>query len=104
MATQANGSTTSDRWDRGAAGIARLGRPQTRIDGPAKVCGLADYPGDVSFPGMAHAALAVSAIARGRVTSIRRDEAEAMPGVLLILTHEEVGDAIGPVGHLIDCG
>lgn len=104
MATQANGSTTSDGRDRRAADIARLGRPQTRIDGPVKVCGLAEYPGDVSFPGMAHAALAVSAIARGRITSIRRDEAEAMPGVLLILTHEEVGDAIGPVGHLMEGG
>ena len=104
MATKANESTTSDRPNRGAADITRLGRPQTRIDGPAKVCGLAEYPGDVSFPGMAHAALAVSAIARGRVTSIRRDEAEAMPGVLLILTHEEVGDAIGPVDHLMNGG
>jgi xanthine dehydrogenase YagR molybdenum-binding subunit len=53
---------------------------------------------------MAHAALAVSAIARGRVTSIRREEAEAMPGLLLIMTHEEVGDKIGPVGHLMQGG
>jgi xanthine dehydrogenase YagR molybdenum-binding subunit len=53
---------------------------------------------------MAHAALAVSAIARGRVTSILRGAAEAMPGVLLILTHEEVGNAISPVGHLMEGG
>jgi xanthine dehydrogenase YagR molybdenum-binding subunit len=65
---------------------------------------LAEYPGDVSLPGMAHAALAVSAIARGRVTSIMRDEAEAMPGVLLILTHEEVGSSIGHVNHLMEGG
>jgi xanthine dehydrogenase YagR molybdenum-binding subunit len=90
--------------EREDAHVARLGEPRTRIDGPLKACGLAEYPGDVSLPGMAHAALAVSAIARGRVTSIMRDAAAAMPGVLLILTHEDVGDAIGPVGHLMEGG
>ncbi|MBI0476685.1 xanthine dehydrogenase family protein molybdopterin-binding subunit [Sphingomonas sp. MA1305] len=89
---------------RSASGIAEIGKPHIRIDGPEKVCGLAEYPGDVSLPGMAHAALAVSAIACGRVTSITRNEAEAMPGVLLILTHEDVGDAIGLVGHLMEGG
>ncbi|GGE94265.1 xanthine dehydrogenase family protein molybdopterin-binding subunit [Sphingomonas prati] len=84
--------------------IARAGQSRTRIDGPLKVCGLAEYPGDVTLPGIVHAALAVSAIARGRVTSIYRDAAVAIPGVLLILTHEDVGDAIGPVGHLMEGG
>ncbi|MEI5688158.1 xanthine dehydrogenase family protein molybdopterin-binding subunit [Sphingomonas kyungheensis] len=84
--------------------VARLGAPHPRIDGPLKVCGQAEYPGDVSVPGMAHAAIAVSAIARGRVTTIHRDAAEAMPGVLLILTHDEVGGAIRPVDHLMQGG
>lgn len=84
--------------------VAKTGQRHTRIDGPLKVCGLAEFPGDVSFAGMAHAALAVSAIARGRVTSIMRNAAQAMPGVLMILTHEEVGDAIGPVDHLMEGG
>lgn len=97
-------ATTSGIRQRSASGIAQIGEPHTRIDGPEKVCGIAEYPGDVSLPGMAHAALAVSAIARGRVTSIMRSEAEAMPGVLLILTHEEVGDAIGSVSHLMEGG
>ncbi|MBB3694821.1 xanthine dehydrogenase family protein molybdopterin-binding subunit [Sphingomonas sp. BK580] len=86
------------------SGIARVGEPLRRVDGPEKVCGLAEFPGDVSLPGMTYAALAVSAIARGRVTSIMRDDAVSMPGVLLILTHEDVGDAIGPVGHLMEGG
>ncbi|MGR6330048.1 xanthine dehydrogenase family protein molybdopterin-binding subunit [Sphingomonas sp. XXL09] len=97
-------AATSGIRQRSASGIAEIGKPHTRIDGPEKVCGLAEYPGDVSLPGMAHAALAVSAIACGRVTSITRNEAAAMPGVLLILTHEDVGDAIGPTGHLMEGG
>lgn len=99
-----NGSTMFGIRQQNASGVSRIDEPQTRIDGPEKVCGLVEYPGDVSLPGMAHAALAVSAIARGRITSIRRDEAETMPGVLLILTHEDVGDAIGLVGHLMEGG
>lgn len=87
-----------------ASGVAELGRPQVRIDGPLKVCGEAVFPGDVALPGSAHAALALSPIARGRVTAIHRDAALACPGVLLILTHEEVGDAIRPVRHLMEGG
>ncbi len=87
-----------------ARAVAQTGKPQVRIDGPAKVCGLAEFPGDHSLPGMAHAALAVSTVARGRITAIYRDAAQASPGVLLILTHEDVGEAIGPVGHLMAGG
>lgn len=99
-----NNPTTSGIRQRSASGVTRIGAPHTRVDGPEKVCGFAEFPGDVSLPGVAHAALAVSAIARGRVTSIIRDAAEAMPGVLLILTYKDVGDAIGAVGHLMEGG
>ena len=104
ISTEAMSPAASGVRGRENNGVARVGQPHTRIDGPLKVCGLAEYPSDVSLPGMAHAALAVSAIARGRVTSIRRDEAAAMPGVLMILTHEDVGATIGPVDHLMEGG
>jgi hypothetical protein len=68
-----------------------------RIDGPLKVCGAAEFPGDVMLANMAHAALAVSPIARGRITAIPRASALATPGMLLILTHEDLGKAIAPV-------
>ena len=90
--------------ERVARGVASTGTPQERIDGPLKVCGAAAFPGDTRLPGMAHAAIAVSAVARGTITAIRREDAQAMPGVLLILTHEDVGDAIGQVGHLMAGG
>lgn len=84
--------------------VAALGGPHERIDGPLKVCGVADFPGDTILPGMAHAALAVSAIACGRITQIYREAATAMPGVLLVLTYEDVGEAIAPIKHLMAGG
>ena len=84
--------------------IATVGHPHERIDGPLKVCGAADFPGDTILPNMAHGALAVSAIARGRIDHVYREAALAMPGVLLVLTYEDVGDAIGAVQHLMEGG
>jgi xanthine dehydrogenase YagR molybdenum-binding subunit len=59
-----------------------------RVDGPLKVRGQATYSGDVHLEHMAHAVLVLSDIARGRITSIDSVAARAMPGVLLIMTHE----------------
>ena len=47
---------------------ASIGQPLTRRDGLLKVTGEARYAADNHPPGMLHAALAVSTIARGRVT------------------------------------
>lgn len=84
--------------------VARTGSAQERIDGPLKVCGAAAFPGDTILPGMAHAALATSPLASGRITGVARGAAQAMPGVLLILTHEDVGEGIAPVDHLMEGG
>jgi xanthine dehydrogenase YagR molybdenum-binding subunit len=47
---------------------ASIGQPLTRRDGLLKVTGQARYAADNHPPDMLHAALAVSSIARGRVT------------------------------------
>jgi xanthine dehydrogenase YagR molybdenum-binding subunit len=65
-----------------------IGTPVSRVDGVAKVTGAAAYPSDVDLPGMAHAALVTSTIARGRIAVIDTASAAAAPGVLTILTHE----------------
>jgi xanthine dehydrogenase YagR molybdenum-binding subunit len=70
--------------------IAAIGKPRTRVDGPAKVTGQALYPSDVPLANLAHAWVVVSAIARGRITGFSLDEANAVPGVLDILTHENM--------------
>ncbi|HWK65926.1 MAG TPA: xanthine dehydrogenase family protein molybdopterin-binding subunit [Rhizobiaceae bacterium] len=66
------------------------GEPQPRIDARLKVTGAARYPADFPMQNLAHAALAVSPIARGEVTAVHLDEARKIPGVIEILS---IGDA-----------
>ncbi len=49
---------------------SNIGQPLTRRDGLLKVTGAARYAADNHPPGMLHAVMAVSSIARGRVTSL----------------------------------
>ncbi|MBS0523595.1 MAG: xanthine dehydrogenase family protein molybdopterin-binding subunit [Proteobacteria bacterium] len=68
-----------------------IGKAVPRLDGVAKVTGAARYGDDHRVPGAAHAALALSTIARGTIVAIDQAAARAVPGVLEIFTHENVG-------------
>ena len=63
-----------------------IGQPLTRRDGPLKVTGRATYATDNHPPGMLFAVLAVSSIARGRVTGLDIAAATAHPGVVEVMT------------------
>ena len=67
---------------------SNIGQPMTRRDGIDKVTGSAPYAADRHPEGMAHAVLAVSAIANGRVTRLDVDAARAHPGVIEVMTPE----------------
>ena len=67
---------------------AVLGDSVDRVDGPLKVTGAAPYPSDVTFPGLAHAVLVQSTIAAGTISRISTEAAQAAPGVLAVITHE----------------
>ncbi|MFC0406860.1 xanthine dehydrogenase family protein molybdopterin-binding subunit [Roseomonas elaeocarpi] len=69
-----------------------IGRPAIRVDGRAKVTGRARYASDEVVANPAHAFLVTSSIARGRIRGFDLAAARAVPGVLDILTHENVGD------------
>jgi xanthine dehydrogenase YagR molybdenum-binding subunit len=69
---------------------AYVGSPVSRVDGYLKVTGAATYPSDTLLPAMTHAVLVPSRIARGTIATIDTTEATALPGVLAILTHENV--------------
>ena len=73
-----------------------FGKPAQRIDGPAKVTGAARYASDEPVAHAAYAYLVTSAIARGRLEALRLQAARAVPGVLDILTHDNVGDQAQP--------
>src|SRR5262245_6264050 len=65
-----------------------LGRPIDRIDGSIKVTGAALYAGDNRLERMAFGWIVPATIARGRIASIDAAAARRMPGVLLVMTHE----------------
>jgi xanthine dehydrogenase YagR molybdenum-binding subunit len=65
-----------------------LGQPLDRTDGLLKVTGQARYSADNPEAKLAHAVLVTSTIAHGRVGSMDLARVQAMPGVLLVMTHE----------------
>lgn len=65
-----------------------VGRPVSRIDGPLKVSGKAPFAAEFPLDGMVYAALAYSTIAKGRITAIETSQAEAAPGVVLVMTYK----------------
>ncbi|QXJ23417.1 xanthine dehydrogenase family protein molybdopterin-binding subunit [Actinomadura graeca] len=64
-----------------------IGKPLDRVDGKAKTTGAATFSAEYAHPGLAHAALVHATISRGRVTAVHTGEAEAVPGVIAVLTH-----------------
>jgi xanthine dehydrogenase YagR molybdenum-binding subunit len=65
---------------------SNIGQPLTRRDGVLKVTGAARYAADNHPPGMLYAVLAVSSIARGRVTFLDVAAAKSHPGVVDVMT------------------
>src|ERR1700682_1050747 len=65
---------------------SNIGQPLTRRDGMLKVKGEARYAADNHPPGMLYAVLAVSSIARGRVTHLDVAAAKRHPGVVEVMT------------------
>jgi xanthine dehydrogenase YagR molybdenum-binding subunit len=62
-----------------------------RVDAHDKVRGAVLFGADHTRPDLLHAALAVATIPKGRITSLDTRAAGAVPGVRLILTHENLG-------------
>jgi xanthine dehydrogenase YagR molybdenum-binding subunit len=65
-----------------------IGTPTSRIDGRAKVTGAAKYAAEFNVPGLAHASVVTSTIAKGRVARIDASEALRVAGVIDVLTHQ----------------
>ncbi len=69
-----------------------MGKPVARYEALQKVTGAKIYAEDLPVPGRpAYAWMVTSGIAKGRITAIDDTEARAIPGVQLIVTHENVG-------------
>ena len=67
-----------------------VGHSVPRLDARDKVTGQAHYAGDLSMPGMLHAKVVWSAYPHARVRRIDPSRAEALPGVVRVLTYRDV--------------
>jgi len=72
-----------------------------RIDGAEKVAGQALYTGDLRLPGMAIAKVLRSPVAHARIRGIDATKARAVPGVLAVLTRDNLNVASNAFGAYV---
>jgi CO/xanthine dehydrogenase Mo-binding subunit len=65
-----------------------------RPDGKEKVTGSGRYTADLSLTGQLHAKLRYADHTHARILSIDTSRARALPGVLAVVTHEDVPDVL----------
>lgn len=74
-----------------------VGQRVTRPDGRMHGLGQTRYIDDMAFPGMLYAKIKRAGVASARIVSIDTSEAEAMPGVVAVLTGRDVPvNSFGP--------
>jgi xanthine dehydrogenase YagR molybdenum-binding subunit len=67
-----------------------VGKPLVRVEGREKVTGKAKYAAEFALPGLTYGVLATSPIAKGKIQSIDTTAAAREPGVLAVLTHQNL--------------
>jgi len=72
--------------------MSAIGIAASRVDGRAKVTGEARYAAEFTARGLLHGFVVSSAIAKGRIRSIDRNDALAVAGVAEVFTHENRPD------------
>ena len=75
-----------------------VGKKAFRLDVREKVLGYGEYPDDVEMEGMVYASAVRSKYPRAKVLDIHAEKAMALPGVLAVLTADDVPN--NKVGHL----
>jgi carbon-monoxide dehydrogenase large subunit len=74
-----------------------MGAKVKRREDPRLVRGLAHYVDDIRLADTLHAVILRSPHAHARIRSIRVEEASKAPGVVLVITGNDIRDSIGPV-------
>jgi xanthine dehydrogenase YagR molybdenum-binding subunit len=67
---------------------AYIGSATSRIDGIAKVTGVAKYAAEYNVPGLLYGSVVTAAIAKGRIIEIECGAAMRIKGVIDVLTHK----------------
>ncbi|MCA1029843.1 molybdopterin-dependent oxidoreductase [Bacillus timonensis] len=75
---------------KGAHSFKWIGKRVPRIDGPEKVTGELKYMTDLSYPNMLWGKVLRSQYPHAAIKSIQTEKAEALPGVVCVLTHKDI--------------
>lgn len=70
-----------------------FGKAMKRVEDPRFITGTGNYTDDLSVPGMVHAAMVRSPYAHAKILGIDASKALALPGVLAVITGQELREA-----------
>src|SRR5438067_10742686 len=87
-------SRSTSRIGKGAISVADykvVGQPVPRVDAVDKVTGTARYAADMNLPGMLWGKFVRSPHPHARITRIDTSKAEALPGVMRVITQRSLG-------------
>lgn len=93
------GTCNVDRAAHSSAGDAPHGRSLAAPAGPRIVTGTEEFTLDQPTVGVLHLAVLRSPHAHARITAIDATRARSLPGVRLVLTHEDVPDVLYSTGR-----
>ncbi len=83
-----------------STGTSGIGQSVSRVDARPKVTGVAQFTGDLVIPGMLQGKVLRSPLAHARITHLDTSAAEALPGVVAVMTGKDIaGD--GFYGHAV---
>lgn len=99
-AAEANWNSLRCGFAEGGIAMSIVGKSVTRVDAVAKVRGMANYVDDYFVPHLLHAKILRSEIANGWVKHLDISKAKEMPGVVAIVTYDDVPPYLFPTaGH-----
>ena len=78
-----------------------IGHSIKRVEDTRLLTGSGTYADDVTMPNLAHAAVLRSPHAHARIVSIDKSKAEALPGVLCVMTGAEAAEVTGPCADFL---
>jgi len=82
--------------------VTYVGQGVPSLTNTKLVAGRGRFVDDIQLPGMTHAAVLRSPFAHARIRSIDVSAAQALPGVLYVLTGREVAGAMNPIPETYD--
>jgi aerobic carbon-monoxide dehydrogenase large subunit len=82
--------------------VTYIGQPVPSLTNTKLVAGRGRFVDDIQLPGMTYAAILRSPFAHARIRFVDASAAEALPGVLYVLTGREVAESMNPIPETYD--